>query len=201
MPFPPVAGSTCRTSAVRRRNGVPAHGHHERGRIKETIGAPPRKKASRCSAGVSCPATLADRRAGRRVMPSFEQLFLTTASSAHTGPLQTGPQPRLERTGGHSDCGSGSKPAHDLLPVAVPPLPLTRAWSPPPIRAVLPRPLRRAFRLQAGHRCALPLLHEHVPVLAAGATVPAHLAQRRDQHRAGQPELDAGQADRSSTRT
>ncbi len=37
----------------------------------------------------------------------------------------------------------------------------------------------------------LPVLHEHVPVVAARAAVPAHLAQRRDQHHRGQPQLDA----------
>ena len=37
----------------------------------------------------------------------------------------------------------------------------------------------------------LPVLHQHVPVLAAGAPVPVRRAQRRDQHRAGQQELDA----------
>ena len=39
---------------------------------------------------------------------------------------------------------------------------------------------------------ALPVLHQHVSVLAAGPPVPARRAQRRDQHDSGQPELDAG---------
>ena len=38
---------------------------------------------------------------------------------------------------------------------------------------------------------ALALLDEHVPELAAGPSVPLRGAQRRDQHRAGQPQLDA----------
>ena len=33
--------------------------------------------------------------------------------------------------------------------------------------------------------------HQHVPVVAARAPVPLHRAQRRDQHGAGQPQLDA----------
>ena len=57
-------------------------------------------------------------------------------------------------------------------------------------RAVLPRPLRRALHLEARPR-ALALLHQHLPVLAARAAVPHDRAQRRDQHRAGQPQLDA----------
>ena len=48
----------------------------------------------------------------------------------------------------------------------------------------------RAVRHRAGPR-ALPVLDQHVPVVAAGPPVPAHRAQRRDQHRAGQPQLDA----------
>ena len=55
--------------------------------------------------------------------------------------------------------------------------------------AVLRRPVGPAVRLRdrAG---ALPLLHQHVPVLAARAAVPDDRAQRRDQHGARQPQLD-----------
>ena len=60
-----------------------------------------------------------------------------------------------------------------------------------PARPVLPRPRRRADRLGAGRR-ALPLLDQHLPELAAGPPVPLHRPQRRDQHRDGQPQLDAG---------
>ena len=46
---------------------------------------------------------------------------------------------------------------------------------------------------QLGHRSGpLPVLDEHVPVLAVGAPVSADRPQRRDQHRDGQPQLDAG---------
>ena len=55
---------------------------------------------------------------------------------------------------------------------------------------VLPRPRRRARRVGA-RAGAQPLLHQHVPVVAARAPVPVHRPQRRDQHRAGQPQLDA----------
>ena len=60
-----------------------------------------------------------------------------------------------------------------------------------PAGAVLPRPVRPRVHLGPGHG-ALPVLHQHLPVLAAGPPVPVHRAQRRDQHRAGQPQLDAG---------
>ena len=39
---------------------------------------------------------------------------------------------------------------------------------------------------------ALAVLHQHLPVLAAGPPLPLHRPQRRDQHRQGQPQLDAG---------
>ncbi len=60
-----------------------------------------------------------------------------------------------------------------------------------PARPLLPRPRRRAGRLRAGRR-ALAVLDQHLPELAAGPPVPLHRAQRRDQHRDGQPQLDAG---------
>ena len=50
---------------------------------------------------------------------------------------------------------------------------------------------RRAGRLGAGRR-ALAVLDQHLPELAAGPPVPLHRAQRGDQHRDGQPQLDAG---------
>ena len=56
---------------------------------------------------------------------------------------------------------------------------------------ILPRPGRPADRVGDGRR-ALAILDEHLPVMAARPPVPFHRAQRRDQHRQGQPELDAG---------
>ena len=56
-------------------------------------------------------------------------------------------------------------------------------------RAVLRRPDRRA-RHQRHRPRALPLLHQHLPVVAARAPVPLRRAQRRDQHPARQPQLD-----------
>ena len=58
-----------------------------------------------------------------------------------------------------------------------------------PGRGVLPGPLRRARGQRAGAR-ALPVLHQHVPRVAARAPLPLRRAQRRDQHAARQPQLD-----------
>ena len=60
----------------------------------------------------------------------------------------------------------------------------------PQLVGVLPRPRRRALRERPAAR-AQPLLDEHVPVVAARPPVPLRRPQRRDQHRPGQPELDA----------
>ena len=60
----------------------------------------------------------------------------------------------------------------------------------PQLGSVLPRPRRRAVRERAGPG-AQPVQHQHVPVVAAGPPVSLHRPQRRDQHRAGQPQLDA----------
>ena len=57
---------------------------------------------------------------------------------------------------------------------------------------------RVASALGAG---ALAVLHQHLPELAAGPPVPLHRAQRRDQHRQGQPQLDARPARRCSPAT
>ena len=61
----------------------------------------------------------------------------------------------------------------------------------PQLERVLPRPARPADRIGIADR-PLPVLHEHVPVVVAGPSVPVRRAQRRDQHGAGQRELDAG---------
>ena len=59
-----------------------------------------------------------------------------------------------------------------------------------PGRPVLPRPGRPAADL--GARAGAPaLLDQHLPRVAAGAPVPDGRAQRRDQHRQGQLQLDA----------
>ena len=50
-------------------------------------------------------------------------------------------------------------------------------------------------------RRALALLHQHLPVLAAGAPVPVHRPQRRDQHRAWATATGCGPARRCSPAT
>ncbi len=121
----------------------------------------------------------------RAVMPSFRQLFVAGAEqrrhrpdrhrpgAAHVLPAQAGrarhrcvlpqPVPADHRLQGHADRAAG--------------------------RGVLPGPGRRAGDQRAG-RGALPVLHQHLPGVAAGPPVPLRRAQRRDQHVARQPELD-----------
>ena len=60
-----------------------------------------------------------------------------------------------------------------------------------PGRHVLPRPAGPALRLGPGPG-APALLDQHLPRVAAGPPVPLRRAQRRDQHRQGQLQLDEG---------
>ena len=60
-----------------------------------------------------------------------------------------------------------------------------------PAGRVLPRPGRRAAGQRAGPG-PFPVLHQHLPVVAARPSLPVHGPQRRDQHPGRQPELDAG---------
>ena len=62
-----------------------------------------------------------------------------------------------------------------------------------PARRLLSRPARPGFRVRA--RAGAPaLLDQHLPDLAAGASLPDDRAQRRDQHAARQRQLDGGAA-------
>ena len=59
-----------------------------------------------------------------------------------------------------------------------------------PAPRLLPGPVQS--RDGIGHRHgALPVLHQHLPQLVPRPPVPVHLPQRRDQHAAGQHQLDA----------
>ena len=60
-----------------------------------------------------------------------------------------------------------------------------------PAAALLPGPARRA-RGEPPGAGALALLHQHLPELGARPPLPDARAQRRDQHAARQPQLDAG---------
>ena len=62
-----------------------------------------------------------------------------------------------------------------------------------PARHLLPRPARPGLRERA--RAGAPaLLHQHLPDLVAGASLPHDRPQRRDQHAARQHQLDGGAA-------
>ena len=119
----------------------------------------------------------------RSVMPSFAQVFVAGRGARVSGMalerLRLLPaQARRVRDRG-------------LLPLALLAHPGLQGHAHHrPARPGLPRPDRRAGRLRDGGR-ALALLHEHLPELAAGPPVPVHRPQRRDQHRDGQPQLDA----------
>ena len=121
-------------------------------------------------------------RTARECMPFFRQLFVASEQRPDRHRARPG---RLLPAQARRARGRG------LLPVAVGPhRGLQGHAHHRPARAVLPRPVRRAVRLRAGAG-ALALLDQHLPELAAGPPLPAHRPQRRDQHRQGQPQLDA----------
>ena len=126
--------------------------------------------------------------AAMEVAPRFEQLFLVADP---LGPAAQASGIELDRVAFVVQQARRTRAERHLLPVAVDAdlclqgHALDRAAS-----TLLPRSRRCAHRERLGAR-ALALFYEHLPVLAARAPVPDDRPQRRDQHRAGQPELDA----------
>ena len=120
----------------------------------------------------------------RAVMPVFRQLFVSSSGGRVVGMALERRAFRLRKR--------AELLARCLLRVAVGADPALQGDAHHrPARAVLPGPVRRTLRQRPRAR-ALAVLHQHVPVLAAGSPVPLHRAQRGDQHRARQPQLDAG---------
>ena len=143
----------------------------------------------RCSAGATCRATAASvGKLARAAMPVFEQLFVaSTAPTRAAHPLGGIALDRLTFR--------LRKRAERELEVYFPSLSCRTVVYKGMVTTLQLEPFypdlqRRALRLEARAR-ALALLHEHVPVVAARAAVPHDRAQRRDQHGAGQPQLDA----------
>ncbi len=127
------------------------------------------------------------------VLPRVRQIFLTFSDSA--GNLRSGlplermafvARKRIERISAERDCGVyfPSLSSRTIVYKGM----LTTDQLP---AVVFRRPDRSAYG-QRHRPGAQPVLHEHVPVVAARASVPDHRPQRRDQHHPGQPELDAG---------
>ena len=179
---------------LRRGHGLPAaqprgaRGLRARDRARHRERGP-----VRCSAGATSRWTTP--RLGetaRRTMPVIRQVFVGAGRGSldrdaferklyiirkALGPRH--PRARPRRRGRASTCRrSRTAPSS------------TRACcSPHQVGRVLPRPARQALRLGAVPR-APALLDEHVPDVGPRAPVPLHRAQRRDQHAAGQPQLD-----------
>ena len=183
-----------RAGAVRRRHRLPVAGRPPRPsrRAPPSTRSPPRRACAPWP-GASCRSTRDGAgigRTARSVMPSFWQVVLGCGdgSAQQQGTALTPyalerrayvTRKRTEHETGTYFPSLSSRTAglqghaHDR-----------------PAAAVLPRPVGRAVRQRAGAG-AQPLLDEHLPELAAGPPLPLHRAQRRDQHRARQPQLDA----------
>ena len=172
---------------VRDRHGVP------RARRRDARGRPARRRrqaARRRGLRAPRPARGADRHRGHRRRPSGRCRPSSRSSWRRTVPAAAdGHRARAARVRrAQADRARGRR----LPPVAVDPhLRLQGHADGAAAAGLLPRPLRSARRVGAVPR-ALAVLDQHLPELAARAPVPGGRPQRRDQHRPGQRELDAG---------
>ena len=149
----------------------------------------------RSSAGATCPSTRAVLGpVARESMPVLRQLFIgrmcpvagVRAHALHDPQARRPPRDaRRGSTGFYIASLSSRTVVYKGLAL------------PERLDALLPRPPRRGDAEQARPR-PLALQHEHVPHLGARAPVPAHRAQRRDQHAARQPDVDGARASRCS---
>ena len=175
---------------VRRRPGVPAaRCRSARRRARRSSSASSAKKARRCSAGAKCRSTSTKigktrglGRAGLRA--GVRRRHQRISGSGISGALraQALRHPQADRA---RDEGS----LH-LRPV-VEDADLQGHADRVADRGHVPRSVRPERRIRARAR-APALLDQHVPVLAAGASVSLRRAQRRDQHAARQHQLDEG---------
>ncbi len=131
----------------------------------------------------------------RDAMPSFRQLFLAGPEADTASPLQGMALERrafvVRKRIEHEIVTDAGTPAVYFPSLSARTLVYKGMLTTPAARALLPRPRRRARRVGPGAG-AQPLLHQHLPVVGAGPPLPPARPQRRDQHRHGQPQLDAG---------
>ena len=186
--------------AVRHRPGVPAHrrrsrpgagagragevrpGRGRRGaRLAGRAGRPGRPRRDRADA--ACPRI-------RQVFLAAHRLTDAAAGRRAAERHRPGPGRVLRAQAGRAgDAASAASPAY-FPSLSAAHHRYKGMLTPDQLAGVLPGPDRRAGR-QRDRAGALPVLHQHVPVLAAGPPVPVHRPQRRDQHHPRQPELDA----------
>ena len=186
--------------AVRHRPGLPPRRRRRRGPRPPGAGEVRAGRGGRrCSAGATCRSTPSDLGAtALAALPRIRQVFLAAHRLTDSPAGPAGERADRARAGPGRVLRAQADRAGDRASAACrrtsrrcPAAPSsTRACSPPtscrPFFPDLPDE-RVSQRHRAG---ALPLLHEHVPVLAAGAPVPVHRPQRRDQHDPRQPQLD-----------
>ena len=115
-------------------------------------------------------------------MPYMSQLFVAAPGPTSAASISIG---------GSTRCASAPSGHGRLLPVAVQPDHGVQGHAHHNATApILSGSARRTLRQRHRDR-AQPLLHQHLPVLAAGPPVPVRRPQRRDQHRARQPQPHA----------
>jgi hypothetical protein len=182
-------------------SSCPAPGHYAVGiaSCRPATRRPPRPAAASrrsspseglgCSAGATCPPTPTDLGATAR------------SASCHVPQLFVADGPGGARGASTSTAGLRGAQAHRARTARRPAASTSRQPVEPHLvyKGMLTTPQLGEFfpdlldeRSRAPRAGALPVLDQHLPVVAAGAPVPVHRPQRRDQHRAGQPQLDAG---------
>ena len=157
-----------------------------------------RRGPARCSAGATSPSPR--RRPGRRRAPAGRSS--ASCSSAAAGPCETD-QDAFERklyvirriselTAREPGLYVASSSSRTLVYKG-----MLISYQ---LARLLPRPARRAHQERDGAG-ALALLDQHLPELGARAPLPDDRPQRRDQHAAGQRQLDARARERARSRS
>ena len=122
--------------------------------------------------------------------PSFRQVFITTAEG-HP-PLSGIDLDRrcfVVRKRVEHELETGDEPVY-FPSLSARTLVYKGMLTPDQVAPFFPDLRDERLETRAGAR-AQPVLHQHVPVVAARPPLPVHRPQRRDQHRDGQRELDA----------
>ena len=172
------------------------------GRVRRRHRVPPRRRR----AGRQDPAPASRRSPPRRASTvlGWRDVPTDPSSLGATAPgLHAALRPALRRRLGQPRARDGARAAAPSCCASAPsarPTSTSRRCRPHPrlqghahhrpARPVFPDLVDERFA-ERDRPGALAVLHQHLPVLAAGAPVPVHRPQRRDQHRQGQPQLDA----------
>ena len=167
---------SCRPTRWPREGAGRDRGHRRR------RGPRPSSAGATCRSTPSCLGATA-----RAAMPTFKQLFVTDADRRHRASTSTA-RCSSPASGSSTSCRRSSRRTSRRCRRRT--LVYKGMLTTPQLAAFFPDLADERFESALAAR-AQPLLDEHVPVVAARPPVPLRRPQRRDQHGAGQRELDA----------